>query len=80
MPRSELQSTVLAGTFVNFLPVQVVKISIKQEHKKQKILSNIGKVGWKIWRTGAANMFKINVKQETCQVIKQNNEVTNDSD
>ncbi|KAL2711495.1 mitochondrial potassium channel ATP-binding subunit isoform X1, partial [Vespula squamosa] len=56
------------------------KISVKQDHKKQKILSNIYKVGWGTLGIGTAYIFKINLKQVTCEAIKQNNEITKDSD
>ncbi|XP_046833318.1 mitochondrial potassium channel ATP-binding subunit isoform X1 [Vespa crabro] len=56
------------------------KTSIKEEQKKQKELSNIYKVGWGILGTGATYIFKINVKQVTCEAIKENNEVRKNSD
>nr|KAF7407035.1 hypothetical protein H0235_014691 [Vespula pensylvanica] len=54
------------------------KRSSKQEHKKQKILSNIYKVGWGTLGIGGAYTFKISTKQATCEAIRQNNE-TKDS-
>ncbi|KAL2751509.1 mitochondrial potassium channel ATP-binding subunit isoform X1 [Vespula maculifrons] len=54
------------------------KRSSKQEHKKQKILSNIYKVGWGTLGIGGAYAFKISTKQAICEAIKQNNE-TKDS-